>query len=141
MADNKTKQTELSVAAFIDALPDPAKRADAKALVKVMQSATGEKPKMWGPSIIGFGSRHYKYDSGREGDMPVVSFSPRKSATVLYSVTGFTGSEALLDKLGKHTTGKGCLYVKKLADVDPKVLEALIVKSVASIRARHPSVE
>ena len=141
MAENKTKPTELSVAEYIDALPDPANRADAKALVKLMQSATGEKPKMWGPSIIGFGSRHYKYDSGREGDMPVVSFSPRKTATVLYSVTGFTGSEAMLEKLGKHTTGKGCLYVKKLADVDPKVLEALIVKSVAAIRARHPSVE
>jgi len=141
MADNKTKQTELSVAAFIEALPDEISRADAKALVKLMQSATGEKPKMWGPSIVGFGSRHYKYDTGREGDMPVVSFSPRKTATVLYSVTGFTGAEALLEKLGKHTTGKGCLYVKKLADVDPKVLEALIVKSVAAIRARHPSVE
>jgi hypothetical protein len=139
MADNKTKPTKLSVAAFIDALPDETKRADAKALVKVMQSATGEKPKMWGPSIIGFGSHHYKYESGREGDMPLVGFAPRKAAAVLYGMTGFSDAEALLAKLGKHTTGKGCLYIKKLADVDQKVLEALVLESVAAKRARHPS--
>jgi hypothetical protein len=136
MADNKTKPTNLSVAAFIDALPDQTRRADAKALVKLMQSAAGEKPKMWGPSIIGFGSHHYTYDSGREGDMPLVSFSPRKAATVLYNMTGFSGAEALLAKLGKHTTGGGCLYIKKLADVDQQVLEALVVKSLAAMRAR-----
>jgi hypothetical protein len=132
MADNKTKPTQMSVAAFIDALPDPVRRADAEALVKLMENATGEKAKMWGPSIIGFGSYHYTYDSGREGDMPVAGFSPRKAATVLYSLTWFSGSEALLAKLGKYTAGKGCLYVKKLADVDAKVLEALVVKSVAA---------
>jgi hypothetical protein len=93
MADNKTKPTELSVATFIDAIEDPIKRADAKALVKLMQDAAGEKPKMWGPSIIGFGSYHYKYDSGREGDMPLIGFSPRKTATVLYNV--IESSEAL----------------------------------------------
>jgi hypothetical protein len=139
MADNKTKPTKLSVAAFIDALTDQTRRADAKALVKLMQSATGEKPKMWGPSIIGFGSYHYKYESGREGDMPIAGFSPRKAATVLYIMTGFSDSEALLGKLGKHTSGKACLYIKKLADVDQKVLDALIVKSVAAMRARYPS--
>src|SRR5438552_2396620 len=139
MADNQTKPTKLSVTAFIDALTDQAKRADAKTLVKLMQSAAGEKPKMWGPSIIGFGSYHYTYDSGREGDMPLIGFSPRKAATVLYSMVGFSDSEALLAKLGKHTTGKGCLYIKKLADVDQQVLEALIVKSVAAMRARYPS--
>jgi hypothetical protein len=139
MADNQTQPTKLSVAAFIDGLTDQTRKADAKVLVKLMQSATGERPTMWGPSIVGFGSRHYKYDSGREGDMPVVGFSPRKAATVLYSVMGFRGSEALLAKLGKHTTGKGCLYVKKLADVDQKVLEEMVVKSVADIRARHAS--
>src|SRR2546430_7945661 len=106
MAENKTKATKASVAAYIAALTDETKRADAKALVKLMQSATGEKPKMWGPSIIGFGSYHYKYETGREGDMPVVGFSPRKAATVLYSVMGSSDSEALLAKLGKHTTGK-----------------------------------
>jgi hypothetical protein len=94
---------------------------------------------MWGPSIIGFGSYHYKYDTGREGDMPVVGFSPRKPATVLYGMRGSSESEALIAKLGKHTTGKGCLYIKKLADVDQKVLEALVVKSVAAMRARNPS--
>ena len=89
MADNKTKPTRLSVMSFINALADSDRRADAKALVKLMQAAAGEKPKMWGPSIIGFGSYHYKYESGREGDMPVISFSPRKAATVLYGLTGF----------------------------------------------------
>ena len=134
MAENKTKATKEDVAAFVDALTDPTRREDAKTLVKLMQSATGEKPKMWGPSIIGFGSRHYKYDTGREGDMPLIGFSPRKAATVLYSATGGSGSEALLAKLGKYTTGKGCLYIKRLADVDQKVLEALVVKSVAAKR-------
>src|ERR1700691_6777659 len=105
MADNKTKPTKKSVAAFINALADPARRADAKALVKVMQSAAGEKPQMWGPSIIGFGSYHYRYESGREGDMPLVGFSPRKAATVLYNLLGSSDSAALRAKLGKHTTG------------------------------------
>jgi hypothetical protein len=137
MGDNKTKPTELSVAAFVDAVPDQTRRADARALVKLMRSATGEKPKMWGPSIIGFGSYHYKYESGREGDMPLTGFSPRKAATVLYGLLGSSESEALLAKLGKHTTGKGCLYIKKLADVDQAVLEALVVTSVAAKRSRH----
>jgi len=139
MAENKTKPTKLSVPAFIAAVTDATRRADAKALVKLMQSATGEKPKMWGPSIIGFGSYHYKYDSGREGDMPLIGFSPRKAATVLYNMSGFSGSESLRAKLGKHTTGKGCLYIKKLAEVDQKVLETLVVKSVGAMRARYPS--
>src|ERR1700723_3393756 len=139
MPENKTKPSKLSVAAFIGALPDPIKRADAKALVKLMQSAASEKPKMWGPSIIGFGSYHYRYESGREGDMPLIGFSPRKAATVLYNLLGSSDSAALLAKLGKHTTGKGCLYIKKLADVDQKVLEGLGVKSFAAKRARHES--
>ena len=139
MADNKTKPTKISVSAFIDALTDETRRADAKAVVKLIQSATGEKPKMWGPSIIGFGSYHYTYESGREGDMPLAGFSPRKAATVVYGMTGFSESEALLAKLGKHTTGGGCLYIKKLTDVDQKVLETLVLTSVAAKRARHPS--
>ena len=139
MAENKTKPTKLSVAEFIDALTDPARRADAKALAKLMQCAAGEKPKMWGPSIIGFGSYHYKYESGREGDMPVIAFSPRKAATVLYGMTGFSEAVAILAKLGKHTTGKGCLYIKKLADVDQRVLETLVVKSVDAKPVRHGS--
>jgi hypothetical protein len=134
MPDNKTKPTTVGVASFLKTLPDETRRADAKALVKLMQTATGEKPKMWGPSIVGFGSHHYRYESGREGDTPLAGFSPRKAATTIYGL-GLADSEALLAKLGKHTTGKGCLYIKKLADVDQKVLEALIVKSVAAKRA------
>jgi hypothetical protein len=136
MAENKTKPTQLSVPAFIDAIGDASRRADAKALVKLMQSAAGEKPKMWGPSIIGFGSYHYKYDSGREGDMPLIAFSPRKAANVLYNMIGFSESEVLLAKLGKHTTGKGCLYIKKLADVDEQVLKTMIRKSLAASTAK-----
>src|SRR5689334_18019317 len=139
MPENKTKPTKLSVAAFISKLADQTQRSDAKSLIKLMQSAAGEKPKMWGPSIIGFGSYHYRYDSGREGDMPVIAFSPRKAATVLYGMNGASDSEALRAKLGKHTTGKGCLYIKKLADVDQKVLEAMVAKSIAAMRARRPS--
>jgi hypothetical protein len=138
MAENKTKPTKLSVTAFIEALPDAAKRADAKTLVKLMQSATGEKPRMWGPSIVGFGSCHYIYQSGREGDMPRLAFSPRKAAIVLYNLIGFDGAAAALQKLGKHTTGKGCLYIKKLVDVDQKVLQTMVDKSVAHLRVRHP---
>lgn len=139
MAKSKTKPTEVSVAAFIQALTDETMRADAKALVKLMQSATSEKPKMWGPSIIGFGSYHYKYDSGREGDMPLIGFSPRKAAMVLYNVCGFSGSEALRANLGKHATGKGCLYIKKLAEVDQKILETLVLRAVDAMRARYPN--
>jgi hypothetical protein len=139
MAENKTKPTEVSVAAFVDALTDQAQRADARALVKLMQSATREKPKMWGPSIIGFGSYHYKYESGREGDAPLVGFSPRKAALVLYGLGSFSAtdpSDPMRSRLGKHTTGKGCIYIKKLADVDPKVLETLIAKCIAAARKK-----
>jgi hypothetical protein len=139
MAENKTKPTEVSVAAFIEALPDQAQRNDAKALVKLMQSASKEKAKMWGPSIVGFGSYHYKYDSGREGDAPLVGFSPRKAALVLYGLGAFSASDPsdpLRTSLGKYTTGKGCVYIKKLADVSPKVLETVIAKCVTAGRKK-----
>jgi hypothetical protein len=136
MAENKTKSTQISVPVFIDGLADETKRGDAKALVMLMQNASREKAKMWGPSIVGFGSYHYRYASGREGDAPLIGFSPRKSAIVLYGM-GVSDSEALLAKLGKHTTGKGCLYIKKLADVNQKVLEALIAKALEAARKRH----
>jgi len=136
MAENKTKPTGAAVSAFLDAIPEAARHADARTLAKLMQSATGEKPAMWGPSIVGFGSVHYKYDSGREGDMPLIGFSPRKAAHVLYGVTGFDGADKLLAKLGKHSTGKGCLYIKKLADVDEKVLSALLAKAVTEKRGK-----
>lgn len=139
MATNKTQPTALSVVAYIDSIADEPKRADAKALVKLMQSATGEKPKLWGPSIIGFGSYHYKYDSGREGYMPLIGFSPRKAAIVLYLMLGTGNYEAQLTKLGKHSTGKGCLYIKKLADVDQKVLADLIAKCVTGMRTKYPT--
>src|SRR4029077_6190800 len=103
MAQNKTKPTTVSVAAFIATIDDETRRSDAKVLVRLMRTASGEKPKMWGPSIIGFGSHHYQYESGREGDMPVIAFSPRKSAIVLYIASRLSGSAALLSKLGKHS--------------------------------------
>ena len=139
MAENKTKPTTVRVATFIDAIADETRRADAKALVKLLQQATGEKPKMWGPAIVGFGSYHYTHDTGREGDMAIACFSPRKAATVLYQMTGSTESAALLAKLGKHTVSGGCLHIKKLADVNLAVLEELIAKSVAALRARYPN--
>jgi hypothetical protein len=136
MAENKTKPTSLSVPAFLDACTDEGRRTDARALVKLMQKITGSAPAMWGPSIVGFDSYHYTYESGREGDMPIVGFSPRKTANVLYGAIGFAGADALLARLGKHTTGKGCLYIKKLADVDMQVLATLLETAVAATRAR-----
>jgi len=137
--ENKTKPAKTSVASFIAALPEREKRIDAKTLVKLMQSATGDKPKMWGPSIVGFGSYHYVYDSGREGEMPVVGFSPRKGAIVLYNMGAFADSANLFAKLGKYTTGKSCVYVKKLADIDQQVLQTLLAKSVEATRGRYPA--
>jgi hypothetical protein len=137
MAENKTKPTMVNIQTFLATIPDASKRADALALIDLMQSATGEKPVMWGPSIIGFGSYHYRYESGREGDSPIVGFSPRRSALVLYIVTGFREAEPLLAKLGKHTTGKSCLYVKRLVDVDLGILRQLVNQSVATVRAKY----
>ena len=137
MAQNKTQPTDSSVKAFIVSIPDATRRADAEALVGLMGDAAGEEPKMWGPSIIGFGTYHYRYESGREGDMPLLSFSPRKAAMVLYNATQGSDSAALLARLGKYTRGKGCLYIKKLADVDSEVLKAMIVESLAAVRKPH----
>ncbi len=135
MAENKTKQTAVTVAAFIETI-DEARRADVKALVKIMQEATGEKAKMWGPAIIGCGSYHYKYETGREGDMPLAGFSPRKSANVIYGM-GFDGGAPLIAKLGKAKLDGGCLHIRKLADVDQDGLRKLIEASVAVQRAKH----
>ena len=134
MPENKTKPTTASVAAYLGAVADSTRRLDAKALVQLMRRASGEKPAMWGPSIVGFGSYHYKYDSGREGDMPLIGFSSRKSALVLYGLLGNSRAESLLAKLGKHTTGKGCLYIKTLADVDQTVLGTLMRNAIANKR-------
>jgi hypothetical protein len=133
MAQNKTKPTNVSVDAFIRSLPEP-RRADVRTFVKLMQSVSRQKPKMWGPSIIGCGSYHYRYDSGREGDMPLLAFSPRKSANVLYICLS---DKSVLGKLGKHTLSGGCLHIKKLSDVDPGVLKAIVADSYANMRAQH----
>jgi hypothetical protein len=138
MAENKTQPTKVSAAAFIAKIANATQRADAKTLVRLMQHATGEKPVMWGPSIIGFDRYHYKYESGREGDMPLVAFSPRKGATVLYVTTKFPGGEALLARLGKHKLSGSCLHIKSLAGVDEGALKSLIAKSAAAMRKKYP---
>jgi hypothetical protein len=120
------------VSEFIDAIPDALRRRDCKTLVKMMKKATKARPKMWGSAIVGFGDVHYKYDSGREGDWFRAGFSPRKDALTLYLISGlgWPDQRDLMSKLGKHKTGKGCLYIKQLSDVDVKVLERLIEQSV-----------
>jgi hypothetical protein len=138
-AENKTKPTGVSVDAFLDGVADPRKRADAKAVRALMERVSGEPAMMWGPSIVGFGSYHYKYESGREGDMGRIGFSPRSSALVLYLVGGFPRHQALMDRLGKYKTGKSCLYIKRLADVDESVLEELARESLASMAKAYPA--
>lgn len=134
MAEIKTKPTAVSVKDFISAVPDEQKRKDSLVLIDVMSKITKEEPKMWGPSIIGFGSYHYKYESGHEGDMCITGFSPRKAAISVYILMGFNKSPELMKKLGKYKMGKSCLYVKKLTDIDTKVLEELIEESVKYIK-------
>jgi hypothetical protein len=137
MAEPKTKPTKASVKAFLDGVSDEARRKDCLTVMKIMKRATKAEPKMWGTSIVGFGSYHYKYASGREGDWPLTGFSPRKQAMTLYIMPGFKRYEPLMQKLGKYKTGKSCLYVKKLADVDLDVLEELIQQSVKHIAQAH----
>ena len=129
MAKNKTTETSNSVSAFIKAIGDEKKREDSLEIIKLMKRHSGAEPKLWGPSIIGFGSYHYKYESGQEGDMPLIAFSPRKAAIVLYLSANFEKREALLKALGKHKTGKGCVYIKKLDDIDMNVLDEMIGRS------------
>jgi uncharacterized protein DUF1801 len=136
MAENKTKATEASVESYLSAIEDESRRKDCEALSKLMSKVTKEHPKMWGTSIVGFGSYHYKYPSGREGDSCLVGFSSRKGDITLYLVADFPGHDELLSRLGKHKMGKGCLYVRKLSDVDPQVLEQLVAGSFAE-RKRH----
>lgn len=131
MAENKTRQTDASVADFLARVEPAERQDDARMLIAQMQRISGETPKLWGPSIIGFGSVHYVYESGREGDTPRIAFAPRKAEQVLYIGASCPEIAALLPGLGKHRTGKGCLYIKKLADVDASVLEALVSTSWA----------
>lgn len=134
---NKTRPTRVSPAAFIQAIVHPQRRADALELVQMMRSITGASPRMWGPTIIGFEQVHYVYPSGREGDIPLAGFSPRKQALVIYLGPGID-NVALLAKLGKHKAGVGCLYINKLDDVDRRVLQRLVEHSVHEMRRRYP---
>ena len=137
MAENKTKPTRLSVTAFINSIEDADKRRDAKKVSAMMRKATGSRAKMWGSNIVGFGQYHYKYESGREGDFMLAGFSPRKQALTLYVIPGFKNFAPLMKKLGKYKTGKSCLYIKRLSDVDETVLEQLIVDSVKTMRKKY----
>lgn len=129
-AELKTKQTDASVDDFLNAIPDEQTRKDCFEIARIMKQATRSEPKMWGASIVGFGSYHYKGASGREGDWMLTGFSPRKQNLTLYIMAGFDRYDQLLKKLGKFSTGKSCLYIKKLADVDKKVLKELVTESV-----------
>lgn len=137
MSKNKTTQTDASVNAFLQIVEDEQRRQDSLTVCKMMQEITGVEPKMWGPSIVGFDTYHYKYESGREGDFMIVGFSPRKTALTLYIMPGFGRYAELMEKLGKYKTGKSCLYVKKLSDVDEKVLRELIAESVRYMREKY----
>ncbi len=139
MAELKTKPTTARVTDFLAAVDDPQKRADCKKIAAMMRKATGKRAKMWGSSIIGYGSYHYKYASGQEGDFMITGFSPRKQAISVYIMPGFSGFDSLMKKLGKHKTGKSCLYIKRLSDVDESVLEKLITKSVEYMRKKYPT--
>lgn len=126
MAELKTKQTEASVAAYLSSIDDPQRREDCAVIARIMGRVTGHEPKMWGSSIVGFGSYHYKYASGHEGDSCLVGFSSRKAEISVYIAAGFDSREKLLRELGKHKVGKACLYIKRLSDVEVPVLEKLI---------------
>lgn len=139
MAELKTKAHDASVDAFLDAVADERRRADGRTVLALMREVTGEEPKMWGPSIVGFGRYHYRYASGHEGDSCLTGFSPRKAALTLYVMPGFDRFDEILGRLGKFKAGKGCLYLKRLADVDETVLRELIAASVAHLRATWPT--
>ena len=134
-AELKTKVSDASVTAFLNSVADEQKRKDSFELLKIMKQITKEEPKLWGPSIVGFGSYHYKYESGREGDSPMMGFSPRKQNLTLYIITpGFEEYQGHLSRLGKYSTGKSCLYIKRLSDIDVDVLQELISDSLKAIR-------
>jgi hypothetical protein len=138
MAELKTKLNDASVEDFLNSIEDEQKRDDCFAVLKLMKQVTKAEPKMWGSSIVGFGSYHYKYASGREADWMLAGFSPRKQNLTLYIMAGFDNYDALLARLGQHSTGKSCLYIKRLADVDTGVLKELVTQSVAHMKATNP---
>jgi len=136
-ADNKTKPTEVSPEDFVAAVEHPVRKADAETLLEVFARVTGYKPKMWGPSLIGYGRYAYKYDSGREGEMLMTGFSPRKAKLVLYIMPGYQDLQPMLDRLGKYKLGKSCLYINKLADVDLDVVEEIIHFGVDYMKSNY----
>ena len=137
MAENKTRATIASVTEFINAIEDRQKRADARKVAAIMRRVTGKRAKMWGSSIVGYGTYHYKYESGREGDCMITGFSPRRQALTVYILAGFRRFDTLMGKLGKYKTGKSCLYIKSLDHVNEKVLEQLIDGSVKYMRKNY----
>ena len=139
MPEAKTKPTQASVAEHLAAIEDPARRADCEVLVKLMRKLTGQPPKLWGPSIVGFGRYRYTYESGHSGESCVTGFAARKGDLSIYLVAASPDQPELLARLGKHRMGKACLYVRRLADVDLDVLERLVAGAVAEVRRRHPS--
>lgn len=141
MAKNKTMPTDVDVNEYIAAVENQQQREDSEYLVRLLQEITGERPYMWGPSIIGFGSYHYKYASGHEGDAPLLGFSPRKNATSLYIYSETEENKKLLSSLGKYKMGKVCIYVKKLSDVDESVMRKIAENSIHYIQKRYPNHE
>ncbi len=139
MPKNKTTETSISVNDFINTIKDETKRNDSFHLIELIKKQTGFESKMWGPSIIGFGSYHYKYDSGHEGDSPLVGFSPRASAITLYLSGHFEKRDELLEKLGKHKTDKGCIYVKKLDDINIEILQKMITNHIKHVQKLYPN--
>ncbi len=140
MAGNKTVETGASVTAFLNGVDDPKRRADCKKVAAMMRTATGARAKMWGTSIVGFGRYRYRYASGREGEFMLTGFSPRKRDLTLYIMPGFSGYPTLMKKLGKYKTGKSCLYIRRLDDVDEAVLQQLIDASVRHMREKYETV-
>lgn len=138
MADAKTKQNDFSVDAYIEAILDEARRQDCRELITLMSGVTKCEPKMWGTGIVGFGTYHYKYASGHEGDACLTGFASRKGDISIYLMCGFDGQEALFATLGKHKMAKACLYVRRLSDVDLNVLEQLVARSVTEVKRRYP---
>ncbi len=140
MAEMKTVQTDADVSAFINAIENQKRRQDCLALVQVITTATHDEPKMWGAGIVGFGKYNYKYESGREGSSCVIGFASRKQEIVIYGLRAATDSEILLATLGKHKTGKGCVYIKRLEDVNLEVLTQLVKQAAANTKRRNPKV-
>ena len=134
----KTKENDIDVIQFIESVENPKKREDAYQLLDIFTETTGYKAKMWGKDIIGFGSYHYVYDSGHEGDAPLVGFSPKKAKFSLYFATGYTENEEILKDFGKHTSGKACIYINKVSDIDVEVLKTLIQRSVKFLEEKYP---